>query len=73
MYKNKNVDIESIFSVVDELSNDSPLENLGHTQLYLMAELTDLKNFKNKDNKPAKSLKKLIEEFIKIKVSGNIR
>ncbi len=71
-YKNKNVDIESIFSVVYGLSENISLEDMGHTQLFLMSEFFNLENFIIDEKNSANLLKKDLENFIKTKCHSSL-
>ena len=64
-YKSRNVDIESIYSVVQGLANGIPLEEMGHLAFYHMAKKFDVEKFQIINKDEAKELQKTIEEFIK--------
>lgn len=66
-YKNKNVDIESIFSVIDGLTKNNIPEDFGHLPLYLMADKNAVNKISIQDQKDAKELKSQLEAFIKQK------
>ena len=66
-YKSRNVDIESVYSVVYGLAKGTPLDEMGHLSFYYMAKKFDVKNFKISNQEEAKELQKIMEVFIKSK------
>jgi len=66
-YKSRNVDIESIYSVVQGLANGISLEEMGHLAFYHMAKKLDVEKFQITNKDEAKELQKTIEAFIKSK------
>ena len=66
-YKSRNVDIESVYSVVYGLAKGTPLDEMGHLSFYHMAKMFDVKNFKISNQDEAKELQKIMEVFIKSK------
>ena len=66
-YKSKNVDIESIYSVIDGLAKNVKPTDFEHLPLYYIANKGIMDDFSDDDRKIAKELKTNLESFIKNK------
>lgn len=66
-YTPSNVNVESIFSVIDRLAKQVLPKDFGHLPLYLMASRGSVNEVSGQEYQHAKELKSQLEEFIKRK------